>query len=166
MTSISCHIHNFHSAHNSHDNGPGWKHFLCCFFVYETKICMHFICCSLFFPLDYFHNTTISLCNYSACVTSSNLPLLFPNEVAGRHTSGRRAAGSGFASQLGAAASQVRMVPTERFLFWSREVFLCREVQSQLPSCAFSGHTPAEPAVGLCEGFSTSPPGLSPPAWF
>lgn len=136
------------------------------FYIYETKICMHFIRSSLFFPLDYFHNTTIFLRNYSACVTSSNLLLLFPNEDAGRHTSGRRAGGSGFASPLAAAASQVRVVPTERFLFCSREVFLRREAQSQSPSCAFSGHTLAEPAVGLCEGLSTSPPGLRPPARF
>lgn len=77
-----------------------------------------------FFPLDYFHSTTISLCDYSACVTSSNLPLLFPNWEAGRHMSWRRVAGSGFASQLVSASSHVRWCQLRRFCFVSEKIFV------------------------------------------
>lgn len=132
------------------------KIFSCWFFLYMKPkfACISSTVLSFFSPLDYFHSTTISLCDYSACVTSSNLPLLFPNWEAGRHMSWRRVAGSGFASQLVSASSHVRWCQLRDFCFVS-EKFLCREA-SQLHCCAFGGHILGHPAVRLWEGFSMS----------
>lgn len=101
---------------------------------------------SFFPPLDYFHSTTISVCDYSACVTSSNLPLLFPNWEAGRHMSWRRVAGSGFASQLVSASSHVRWCQLRDFCFVSEKI-LCREAVSAALLCFWWPH----PGPPCCE---------------
>lgn len=106
---------------------------------------VHFI-----FPLDYFHSTTIFLCDFSAWVTSSNLPLLFPNWETGRHTSWRKVVGSGFAPQLVSAFSQVRRCQPRGVCFVSEKLFVQGGTVSAALLCFWW------PAVRLCEGFSVS----------